>query len=160
MFLRATPVVRKLWPISLTITTTSSSSSITSISEELARVQENDFQSADGVGLRPRSARPMRSTTTAAFSPSSAQIAGDHIAPRSEKVDHEGNVLNDDGTVTLGENVRENLHVLSQADLMGFTLPRKYEGLNCPTTLYTMATEIVSRADASLMNLFGPAGDR
>ena len=41
---------------------------------------------------------------------------------------------------------------------MGFTLPRKYGGLNCPILIYTMATEIVSRADASLMNMFGLQG--
>ena len=41
---------------------------------------------------------------------------------------------------------------------MGFTLPRKYGGLNCPSLIYTMATEIVSRADCSLMNLFGLQG--
>jgi len=54
--------------------------------------------------------------------------------------------------------VRENLKKLAQADLMGFTLPRQYGGLNCPNLIYTMATEIVSRADASLMNLFGLQG--
>ena len=47
---------------------------------------------------------------------------------------------------------------MSQADLMGFTLPRKYGGLNCPNLIYTMATEIVSRADASFMNMFGLQG--
>ena len=41
---------------------------------------------------------------------------------------------------------------------MGFTLPRKYGGLNCPNVIYTMATEIVSRADCSLMNMFGLQG--
>jgi alkylation response protein AidB-like acyl-CoA dehydrogenase len=41
---------------------------------------------------------------------------------------------------------------------MGFTLPRKYGGLNCPSTIYTMATEMVSRADAALMNIFGLQG--
>ncbi len=41
---------------------------------------------------------------------------------------------------------------------MGFTLPRKYGGLNCPNLVYTMANEIVSRADASLMNIFGLQG--
>ena len=41
---------------------------------------------------------------------------------------------------------------------MGFTLPRKYGGLNCPSLVYTMATEMVSRADTSLMNLFGLQG--
>jgi alkylation response protein AidB-like acyl-CoA dehydrogenase len=85
-------------------------------------------------------------------------VAANHIAPRSEQVDHEGNILNDDGTVTYGSAVQQNLDVLSQADLMGFTLPRQYGGLNCPTTLYTMAIEIISRADCSLMNIFGLQG--
>jgi hypothetical protein len=85
-------------------------------------------------------------------------IAGNHIAPRAEQVDRDGNTLNEDGTVTLGQLIRENLKVLAQADLMGFTLPRKYGGLNCPNLVYTMATEMVSRADASLMNIFGLQG--
>ncbi len=41
---------------------------------------------------------------------------------------------------------------------MGFTLPHKYGGLNCPNLIYTVATEIVSRADGSLMNIFGLQG--
>jgi len=86
------------------------------------------------------------------------QIAAETIAPHAEQVDLEGNTLNDDGTVTLHPLVQENLHAMSQADLMGFTLPRKYGGLNCPNLIYTMATEIVSRADCSLMNLFGLQG--
>ncbi len=85
-------------------------------------------------------------------------IAGNVIAPRAERVDVEGNRLNEDGTVTLGEGVRENLKTLAQADLMGFTLPRQYGGLNCPNLVYTMAIEIISRADASLMNIFGLQG--
>jgi class 3 adenylate cyclase len=28
---------------------------------------------------------------------------------------------------------------------MGFTLPRRYGGLNCPNLVYTMANEIISR---------------
>ena len=39
--------------------------------------------------------------------------------------------------------------------MMGFTLPYRFGGLNCPTLVYTMANEMVSRAEASLMNLFG-----
>ncbi len=86
------------------------------------------------------------------------QVAAETIAPNAERVDREGNTLNSDGTVTLHPGVRENLHRMSQADLMGFTLPRKYGGLNCPNLIYTMATEIVSRADASFMNMFGLQG--
>jgi alkylation response protein AidB-like acyl-CoA dehydrogenase len=86
------------------------------------------------------------------------EIAAETIAPNAEQVDREGNTLNEDGTVTLNPRVQENLDRMGQADLMGFTLPRKYGGLNCPNLIYTMATEIVSRADASFMNMFGLQG--
>ena len=86
------------------------------------------------------------------------QIAADTIAGNAPQIDEEGNTLNEDGTVTLHPLVQENLQRMAQADMMGFTLPRKYGGLNCPTIVYVMATEIVSRADASFMNLFGLQG--
>ncbi len=86
------------------------------------------------------------------------QVAADTLAPNADDVDRGGNTLNEDGTVTLHPKIRENLDRMAQADLMGFTLPRKYGGLNCPRLIYTMATEIVSRADASFMNLFGLQG--
>ncbi|MGN1275322.1 MAG: acyl-CoA dehydrogenase family protein, partial [Thermoguttaceae bacterium] len=86
------------------------------------------------------------------------QIASDTLAKNAEQVDEEGNTLNDDGTVTLNPKVRENLDTMGAADLMGFTLPRRYGGLNCPTLIYTMATEIVSRGDVSFMNMFGLQG--
>jgi len=85
-------------------------------------------------------------------------IAANFIAPRAEEVDRDGHRLNEDGTVTLGPRVQENIRRLAQADLMGFTLPREYGGLNCPNLVYTMAIEIISRADASLMNIFGLQG--
>jgi len=82
------------------------------------------------------------------------EIAGEFIEPRAESVDLEGAQLKD-GTVTYATGMREALERLRQADLMGFTLPRKYGGLNLPTPLYVAANEIISRADASLSNLFG-----
>lgn len=85
-------------------------------------------------------------------------IAADTIAPSAEQVDLEGNTLNDDGTVTLNPLVQKNLDKLAQGDMLGFTLPRRYGGLNCPNLVYTMATEIVSRADCSFMNMFGLQG--
>ena len=85
-------------------------------------------------------------------------VAAETVAVNAEQVDQEGNTLNEDGTVTYHPLVRENLDRMAQADLMGFTLPRKYGGLNCPNLIYTMATEMVSRADASFMNMFGLQG--
>jgi alkylation response protein AidB-like acyl-CoA dehydrogenase len=85
-------------------------------------------------------------------------VAGNMIAPNAEQVDIEGNTLNSNGTVTYHPLVQQNLDRMSQADLMGFTLPRKYGGLNAPCLVYTMATEMISRADGSFMNMFGLQG--
>jgi 3-(methylthio)propanoyl-CoA dehydrogenase len=81
-------------------------------------------------------------------------IAGNFIEPRAKDVDEEGAHFNN-GIVEYAKGTKEELDVLNKADLMGFTLPRKYGGLNCPVTIYAIAIEMVSRADAALMNLFG-----
>ncbi|MCL2119515.1 MAG: acyl-CoA dehydrogenase family protein [Planctomycetaceae bacterium] len=87
------------------------------------------------------------------------EVAAEIIAPSAEQVDADGNTHNAaEGTVTLHPLVQRNLDRLTQADMMGFTIPRKYGGLNCPITIYTMATEIVARADCSFMNMFGLQG--
>ena len=86
-------------------------------------------------------------------------IAANTLAPSADQVDAEGNTHNaSEGTVTLHPLVRQNIERLTQADMMGFTLPRKYGGLNCPILIYSMATEIISRGDCSFMNLFGLQG--
>jgi alkylation response protein AidB-like acyl-CoA dehydrogenase len=87
------------------------------------------------------------------------EISAETLAPSADQVDAEGNTHNaQEGTVTLHPLVRQNIHRLTQAEMMGFTLPRKYGGLNCPILIYTMATEIVARGDCSFMNLFGLQG--
>ncbi len=81
-------------------------------------------------------------------------IAGNFIAERAADVDEDGAVLID-GKVSYAKGTQENLKRLSQADLMGLIFPRKYGGLNAPFMVYIMSIELVSRADASLMNLYG-----
>ncbi len=125
--------------------------------KEVASVQEDGFTGGAGREYAPVSAEDAIDNYRRILN-IVGDIAANHVAPRAEKVDQEGNTLHEDGTVTLGEGVRENLKVLAQADLMGFTLPREYGGLNCPNLVYTMANEIISRADASLMNIFGLQG--
>ena len=126
---------------------------------ELARIQEDGFSHAadDTAGYAPQDAADAIDNYRRVLE-IVGEVAGDVIAPNAEQVDREGNTLNDDGTVTLHPLVQENLKRLTQADLMGFTLPRKYGGLNCPCLVYTMATEMISRADTSLMNMFGLQG--
>jgi len=86
------------------------------------------------------------------------ELCAERIAPTAEQTDQVGNVLNEDGSVTYAPGIAEALRRLSQADLMGFTLPYRFNGLNGPSLLYTMSNEIVSRADASLMNVYGLQG--
>ncbi len=81
-------------------------------------------------------------------------IAGNFIAPRAADVDRDGCHC-EDGRVTYARGTQEALKALAGADLMGFTLPRKYGGLSMPTVMYAVAIELVARADASLMTIFG-----
>ncbi|MDR3627904.1 MAG: acyl-CoA dehydrogenase family protein [Ignavibacteriaceae bacterium] len=81
-------------------------------------------------------------------------IAANYIAPRAASIDEEGAAFKD-GKVSYAKGTREALDILSKAELMGLILPREYGGLNFPTTIYMVAVEMISRADASLMNLFG-----
>ncbi|RKX72166.1 acyl-CoA dehydrogenase [candidate division TA06 bacterium] len=82
------------------------------------------------------------------------KIAGDVIAENADSVDEEGVQFNR-GTVTYAKGTQINLEMITKSGLNGVTLPRKYEGLNFPVTIYAMMVEIVSRADGSFMNLFG-----
>lgn len=126
---------------------------------ELARIQEDGFVHADdgACDCAPADAADTVDNYRRILD-IVGQVAGDMIAPNAEQVDAEGNTLNEDGTVTLHPLVQKNLDRLTQADMMGFTLPYKYGGLNCPNLIYTMATEIISRADCSFMNMFGLQG--
>jgi hypothetical protein len=81
-------------------------------------------------------------------------LAGNYIAPNAASVDEEGAVFKD-GKVTYAEGTQKAIEVLSKAEMMGMILPREYGGLNFPTSIYMMAVEMISRADASLMNIFG-----
>ncbi|MBN1910633.1 MAG: acyl-CoA dehydrogenase family protein [Pirellulales bacterium] len=124
---------------------------------ELARLQENDAENGDADYAPVDEADAIDNYRRVLEIV--GQIAGETLAPNAEQVDAEGNTHNhDDGTVTYHPLVQENLDACAKADLMGFTLPRKYGGLNCPNLIYTMANEIISRGDGSFMNMFGLQG--
>lgn len=82
------------------------------------------------------------------------QITGDVIAPLSKEVDEEGAHF-DKGQVTYAKGTQIAMETLMKANLMGGTLPRKYGGLNMPNVINNMIIEMVSEADASLMNIYG-----
>ena len=82
------------------------------------------------------------------------EIAGEIVAPNAESVDHEGPHLVG-GHVEYAEGTKQNLDALVKAGLMGISLPRRYNGLNFSLVPYIMAADMVSRADASFVNIWG-----
>jgi alkylation response protein AidB-like acyl-CoA dehydrogenase len=84
-------------------------------------------------------------------------IAAERIQPRAAEIDREGCRF-ENGEVIFPELLKKNLEDMKRAQLMGITISSEYGGLNFPKTFYTAATEIISRADASLMNFFGLQG--
>ncbi len=82
------------------------------------------------------------------------RLCAERIAPRASLVDREGAAFNN-GEVSYAPGTKDNLQDLSAAGLMGVTLFYEFGGLNLPVSVYSMMTEMVSRADASLQNLFG-----
>ncbi len=81
-------------------------------------------------------------------------VAAERIEPRAAEVDRIGCICQNH-KVEIPIGTKDNLEDLKSIGVTGVTLPRQYGGLNFPTTIYTMMTEMVSRADASLQNLFG-----
>lgn len=82
------------------------------------------------------------------------EISGDIIAPNAESVDAEGPVVVD-GHVKYAGGTLQNLDALVKSGLMGMSLPRSFGGLNFPIVPYIMAADIVSRADAGFVNIWG-----
>ena len=81
-------------------------------------------------------------------------ICANIIAPRAAEADEEGAQFHD-GQVEYAAATQEAIQALKQADLMGAMLPWKYGGLNLPETIYQMMIDIVSRAEAGVMTVFG-----
>jgi hypothetical protein len=82
------------------------------------------------------------------------EVCGDIIAPNAKDVDLEG-PHHENGRVRYAKGTEVNLKALNQAGLMGITLPRQYGGLNMSLIPYIMAADMVSRADAGFVNVWG-----
>jgi alkylation response protein AidB-like acyl-CoA dehydrogenase len=81
-------------------------------------------------------------------------ITGNIIDNNAESVDKEGPQIIDN-EVIWAKGTQENYEALKNAGLIGMTLPRKYNGLNFSLIPFTMSAEIVSRADAGFVNIWG-----
>ena len=82
------------------------------------------------------------------------EISGEIVAANAESVDHEGpHVV--DGRVVYAQGTQKNLDALINAGLMGISIPRRNIGWNFSLVPYLMAADMVSRADAGFVNIWG-----
>ncbi|MFC1737663.1 acyl-CoA dehydrogenase family protein [Planctomycetota bacterium] len=125
--------------------------------QEPAQIREEEFRFADEFEYAPANAKEVIDNYDMVLD-SLGQLCAEFIAPRAEDVDNEGPTLNEDGSVSYAKGTSESLKKLAEAEVMGFTLPYRFGGLNFPHIIYSIAIELVSRADAALMNIFGLQG--
>ncbi len=121
--------------------------------EELVALREENYKQAEKFDYAPENFEDAKDNYKRVLTVI-GEVTGERIAPRSRQVDEEGPTLKD-GVVKYHPLTDKNLQDLKDAGVMGVMLPRQYGGLNFPTTIYTMMTEMVARADASLQNLIG-----
>ncbi len=124
---------------------------------KLAKISEENFRFAGEFESAPANADEAIQNYDMVLD-SLGQLSADFIATRAEDVDRQGNILNEDGSVTRAKGIADAIEKLGKAEFMGFTLPHRFGGLNFPNLVYSIAIEIVSRADAALMNIFGLQG--
>ena len=80
-------------------------------------------------------------------------VAANIIEPNSESVDLEGPHL-EDGRMIYASKTYENIEATRKAGLWGLSMPRRYGGLNLPNAIFSMASELISAADAGFQNIW------
>lgn len=118
--------------------------------DRIIRLRENDFAEKDKYPHAPKDIDDAKDSYMKILE-IIGEICGEVLAPLAPEIDQEGvRIVGND--VVYAKGTKEVLDIFAKADLMGFALPRKYGGLNFPTTILAIAAEIVARADASFLN--------
>ena len=124
---------------------------------EVAALLEEDFRFAAEYPFAPKSSEDALDNYHRAL-----EVCGDimanRIAPTAEETDRVGNQLNADGSVTYAPGIKLAIELFGRSGLLGVTIPYYLGGLNMPCTVLSACNDMVSRGDASLMNLFGLQG--
>lgn len=121
--------------------------------KKLVTLRERNFADAEKYGYAPFNYEDAMDSYEKVLE-IAGEIAGEIVAANAEDVDHEGpHVV--DGHVVYAQGTQKNLDALVKAGLMGISLPRRYNGLNFSLVPYIMAADMVSRADAGFVNIWG-----
>lgn len=121
--------------------------------KRIVALRERDYADAEKFDYAPRDFEDAMDSYEKVLE-IAGEISGEIVAPNAEDVDHEGpRVVG--GHVEYAAGTAKNLDALIQAGLMGISLPRRYDGLNFSLVPYIMAADMVSRADAGFVNIWG-----
>lgn len=80
-------------------------------------------------------------------------ITANIIGPNSESVDQEGPHL-ENSRMLYASKTKENIQATRQAGLWGVSMPRQYDGLNIPITIFSMLSEMMGMADSGFQNIW------
>ncbi len=124
---------------------------------EVATLLEEDFKFAGEYDFAPKDAADAIDNYKRAIDVC-GDVMANRIAPLAEETDIVGNKLNEDGSVTYAPGIKLAIELFGKTGLLGVQIPYYLGGLNMPCVVLTACNDIVSRGDASLMNLFGLQG--
>ncbi|MBU0936449.1 MAG: acyl-CoA dehydrogenase family protein [Spirochaetes bacterium] len=119
--------------------------------ERIVQLYEDDYSEAAKYPFAPKDYADARDNYKRVIE-IAGQIAAEYMAPFAPEVDETGVKLVD-GEVTMAAPTVKAWEMLAKAELTGMTFARKNGGLNIPLTVLSMVGEIMSRADASFLNL-------
>ncbi len=113
--------------------------------EPLVRITEHDFADVDG---------HENTEEAVTFYREIAEMFGEFVAeeikPYEKEIDDEGVELVD-GEVVFPERLREIFDKIKELELHSLPLPRELGGMNAPMMLYFIHSELMARADVSVM---------
>jgi hypothetical protein len=121
--------------------------------EKIVRLKERNFTEKDQFDFAPMDHEDAMDNFEKVLDVV-GEICGDIVGPNAESIDAEGPRV-ENGRVIYAKGTVVNIDALNKAGLMGMSLPRQYGGLNFPIVPYIMAADIVSRADAGFVNIWG-----
>ncbi len=120
---------------------------------EVVRIKEKNYKYADDYATAPRHYSDAIENYDLMLSVL-GDICANVVAPLAAEADQEGAQF-ENGEVTYSQATQKALEALRQAELMGAMLPWEFGGLNLPETVYSVMVELISRAEAGLMTIFG-----
>ncbi len=118
--------------------------------DRVIRLREDDFRNEEDSPYAPESVADAKDSYVRVLE-LIGRVCAENLAPQAAEIDNEG-VRLVKGEVVYAKGTQEVLDLFAKADLMGFCFPRKYGGLNFPSTILTIAAEMIARADASFLN--------